>query len=306
MDRYSTMSPLGSLLDEMREARVNHVAPEPTPASPAPPRPPRTGPRPEPDLRLEAGVVSGARGGTPAPSWRWIPSLVLHGLLFIGVVALPVVLSDDLPAPASAAKAFFLLPAVAPPPTPLAAPASRKMPAAEPRKFPARPRPEPSAVPASEAAAAAPAAGGTTTQEPDLAILGDGLPEGVAGGVPGGVVGGLVQPEPEPEVRPRPRVRAGIDVKEPRKVKNVAPAYPEVAARGKIEGVVLLEVTIRPDGRVGEISVLRGIPLLDAAAVAAARQWVFAPTLLDGVPVSVTMTVPVRFSLTDGPVRASF
>ncbi len=46
--------------------------------------------------------------------------------------------------------------------------------------------------------------------------------------------------------------------------------------------------------------VLRGIPLLDAAAVEAARQWVFAPTLFRGVPVSVMMTVSVRFSLTQG------
>ena len=86
--------------------------------------------------------------------------------------------------------------------------------------------------------------------------------------------------------------------KEPRKLKNVAPVYPEVAARAKVEGVVLLEVAIAPSGRVEDVRVLRSIPLLDEAAVAAARQWLFSPTLLSGVPVHVAMTVSVRFSLT--------
>jgi len=63
---------------------------------------------------------------------------------------------------------------------------------------------------------------------------------------------------------------------------------------------VILEIAIAPNGRVDDVRVLRSIPLLDAAAVAAARQWVFAPTLYRGVPVSVTMTVSVRFSLSQG------
>jgi outer membrane biosynthesis protein TonB len=45
------------------------------------------------------------------------------------------------------------------------------------------------------------------------------------------------------------------------------------------------------------VRVVRGIPLLDKAAMDAARQWVFTPTLFRGVPVGVTMTVSVRFSL---------
>jgi TonB family protein len=59
----------------------------------------------------------------------------------------------------------------------------------------------------------------------------------------------------------------------------------------------VLELAIRPDGRVGDVRVLRGIPLLDKAAMDAARKWVFTPTLFRGVPVGVTMTVSVRFSL---------
>jgi periplasmic protein TonB len=43
--------------------------------------------------------------------------------------------------------------------------------------------------------------------------------------------------------------------------------------------------------------VLRGIPLLDAAAQEAVKQWVYSPTLLNGVPVPVIMTVTVNFKL---------
>ncbi|MBM3782471.1 MAG: TonB family protein [Acidobacteria bacterium] len=42
---------------------------------------------------------------------------------------------------------------------------------------------------------------------------------------------------------------------------------------------------------------LRSVPLLDAAAIEAVRQWRYTPTLLNGVPVPVVMTVTVRFSL---------
>ena len=43
--------------------------------------------------------------------------------------------------------------------------------------------------------------------------------------------------------------------------------------------------------------VLRSIPLLDAAALDAVKQWQFTPTLLNGVPVPVIMTVTVQFTL---------
>ena len=46
-----------------------------------------------------------------------------------------------------------------------------------------------------------------------------------------------------------------------------------------------------------DVKILRGIPLLDQAAVSAVRQWVYTPTLLNGVPVPVIMTVTVNFKL---------
>lgn len=301
MDRHSTVSPFGSLLDEIRQekvppppstaARVRRVAPR-VPA-------PRPAGAPEPDLRLEAGVVSGGGDARPAPSWRWATSLAVHGAFFLAVVALPLFLSDELPSPVADAKAFFVHTLVAPPPPPLPAPAVRRATAPEPRKDLAAPRPD-RVAPLDPRAEIKPEDVIDTAPPAIHKVSADeGVPGGVEEGVPGGIVGGVIEPA-EKEPVSRTHVRAGIDVKEPRKLKNVAPAYPEVAARGKIEGVVLLEVSIRPDGRVDDVRILRSIPLLDAAAVDAARQWVFTPTLLGGVPVSVTMTVTVRFSLRDG------
>ena len=64
-----------------------------------------------------------------------------------------------------------------------------------------------------------------------------------------------------------------------------------------MQGVVIVEATIGPDGKVSDARVLRSIPLLDQAALDAVRQWVFTPTLLNGVPVPVIMTVTVNFTL---------
>jgi TonB family protein len=111
---------------------------------------------------------------------------------------------------------------------------------------------------------------------------------------------------PTPRARPsatggvrtyRGAVRVGGAIKEPRKLKNVNPSYPEIAKQARVQGVVILECTIDPDGRVREVKILRGVPLLDDAAIEAVRQWVYTPTLLNGVPVPVIMTVTVNFRL---------
>jgi protein TonB len=81
------------------------------------------------------------------------------------------------------------------------------------------------------------------------------------------------------------------------KVADVAPAYPPIARAARVEGIVILEAVIGEDGAVRDVRVLRSIPLLDAAATEAVRQWRFTPTLLNGQPVPVVMTVTVAFRL---------
>jgi len=128
----------------------------------------------------------------------------------------------------------------------------------------------------------------------------EGVAGGVEGGVPGGVVGGVVgglPSAPPPPPPPQQPIRVGGAIKQPNKIKNVNPVYPPIAQSARVSGVVIIEATIGPDGRVRDAKVLRSIPLLDQAALDAVKQWVFTPTLLNGVPVPVIMTVTVNFTL---------
>ena len=64
-----------------------------------------------------------------------------------------------------------------------------------------------------------------------------------------------------------------------------------------MQGRVILECLIGTDGRIARVKVLRSVPLLDEAATEAVRQWQYEPTLVNGVPVPVIMTVTVNFNL---------
>lgn len=103
-------------------------------------------------------------------------------------------------------------------------------------------------------------------------------------------------PVPTPE-RPREALRVGGAIKPPVKIHEVLPVYPRIAQTARVEGTVILEATINEHGRVTELRVLRSVALLDDAALVAVRQWLFEPTLLNGTPVPVVMTVTVTFSL---------
>jgi TonB family protein len=94
-----------------------------------------------------------------------------------------------------------------------------------------------------------------------------------------------------------PPVRVGSTVRSPTKIKDAQPTYPAEAQRNGIQGVVILEITIDAMGKVTRASVLRSIPFLDAAAVDAVRKWEYEPTILNGVPVPVIVTVTVNFAM---------
>ena len=83
----------------------------------------------------------------------------------------------------------------------------------------------------------------------------------------------------------------------PVKTRNVRPAYPDLARRARIGGVVVLEAVITAEGRVADVRVVDSAPMLDAAAVTAIRQWQYEPGQLNRMPVPVPLTVNVTFSL---------
>jgi TonB family protein len=96
-------------------------------------------------------------------------------------------------------------------------------------------------------------------------------------------------------------VRVGGNIKPPVKTRDVRPVYPDAALGARVAGIVILEANIGTDGAVIDARVLRGVPMLNDAALEAVKQWQYEPTLLNGVPVPVIMTVTVNFTLSDGP-----
>jgi periplasmic protein TonB len=219
----------------------------------------------------------------------WPLSVILHTLSAAAIIIVPLLQAGVLPEPASAVKAFFVEPISAPPPPPPPPPPA-----------PARPqqqRVEPRPVEVENTFVAPVEVPEEIRPEEGLDLGVEGGVSGVEGGVPGGVVGGVVGGLPDAPPPPQQAIRVGGQIKEPKKLKNVAPVYPDIAKQARVQGVVILECTISPQGKVTDVKVLRGIPLLDQAAIDAVKQWVYTPTLLNGVPVPVIMTVTVNFKL---------
>jgi TonB family protein len=118
---------------------------------------------------------------------------------------------------------------------------------------------------------------------------------------PGGASSSAPPPPPPPappgyDVDGPAPVRVGGNIKTPTKIRDVRPVYPQEALDARVSGMVILEALIDQEGNVRSARVLRSIPLLDQAAVDAVKGWRYTPTLLNGVPVPVIMTVTVTFT----------
>jgi protein TonB len=214
-------------------------------------------------------------------------AVVLHGVAAAAIIIVPILQSGLLPE--SSISVFFAEPMSAPAPPPPPPPPARR----------ARARPAAAQPVIRQSAFVAPVdIPQEILPEEDLDLGFEGAAGGVEGGVPGGVVGGVVGGLPDaPAPPPQQAIRVGGQIKPPRKLKDVTPIYPDIAKQARVQGVVILECTISPQGKVTNIKLLRGIPLLNQSATKAVEQWVYTPTLLNGVPVPVIMTVTVNFKL---------
>lgn len=215
-----------------------------------------------------------------------------HGLLALLLVVIPIIRPGDLPR--VDLTSVFVAPAPpAPPPPP---------PKARGHAGAARRRIKPVAAVGAGASAflTAPVAiPNTITEEPlDWGGAENGVPGGVdyglAGGYPKSLIGDEIYRIIGDEAAP---VRAAGEVRMPRLVKRVEPAYPEIARLARIQGTVILEATTDMYGRVVGVKVLRSVPLLDEAAVGAVRQWLYEPMVVSGRPRGVVFTVTLRFEL---------
>lgn len=239
-------------------------------------------------------LISG--GGVRGPqrsAWPMIVSTVAHAAVVVGVVVLPLLYVTDRLPEVPAMMAFVAAPPPPPPPPPPPAPRAA---AAE------TPRP----VTRADRFAAPVEAPSSVEAETGIEHgVESGVPGGVEGGVPGGVVGGIVGglpsdvPPPPPPQPVRAPVRVGGQIQAPGLIHRVAPEYPLIAVKARVQGTVILEATVDERGRVQSTRVLRSIPLLDDAALEAVRQWGYSPLLLNGEPCPFILTVTVSFRLGD-------
>ena len=114
--------------------------------------------------------------------------------------------------------------------------------------------------------------------------LGEGDGGGIGPGSGGGTGGGPYRP--------------GSGITPPRLLREVKPDYTEDARQHGIEGEVVLEIVVRLDGSVGDVRLVDGLSYgLNERAIAAVRQWRFAPAQRRGTPVDVLVEVAVEFKL---------
>jgi len=219
--------------------------------------------------------------------WYVLPlSILLHGVIAAVVVIIPLIATGVLPTPVSAMKYApramdIVLPA--PPPVVIARPQVTKSVTYNPHAAPT----------------VAPPTIGPEIELPKFVPGPDLIPrDGPITRLPG-----TNEPPPGPVhfVPPSPPpagpIRVGGSIKQPTKIVDVRPVYPPIAQSARVSGIVIIEAVIGPTGDVQEARVLRSVPLLDQAALQAVRQWKFTPTLLNGVPVPVVITVTVNFTL---------
>jgi len=124
--------------------------------------------------------------------------------------------------------------------------------------------------------------------------------QGVFGGLAGqGTVFGSSGPAvpPPPKAAAPSRIKQGGNVTAASIVTQTRPLYPPLARQARIQGNVVLHAIIDKDGKVAQLEVMSGHPLLVQAALDAVKQWRYKPTLLNGDPVEVDTTITVTFTM---------
>ncbi len=228
--------------------------------------------------------------------WTTIVSFVIQGIAIAIVVLIPLIYTQALPT----RELTTMLVAPPPPPPPPPPPAAAKV---TPRPTPVRtevlnsgqlrmptkiPR-KVEMVQESSAPPPSPVANG---------VVG-GVPGGVAGGQVGGVIGGVLSAAPPavPKVAIPQKVRVSQGVVAGLLQHKVEPQYPPAARAARIQGSVVLKAVIGKDGRVDDLQVVSGHPMLAQAALGAVKQWRYKPYYLNGQPVAIDTTITVNFTL---------
>jgi protein TonB len=238
------------------------------------------------------------------PRKKWTTLIAVGGQLALVavLVAVPLLFPPPIPAPPPIETAI-----VAPPPPPLPPPPSGNHSAAAPKTPVRQFDPSKIAVPQNIPQQPTPIPAPVADTPP---VIDDGVANGAPGGVVGGQIGGVLDgiigsapsaappppPPPTPVATPS-EIHIGGNVQAARLISAPQPEYPYAAKVANVHGDVTFNAVVGPDGRIMNLSLISGPPLLVSSATDAVKQWLYQPTILNGKAVSVDTQIVVHFQL---------
>jgi protein TonB len=220
--------------------------------------------------------------------WSVILSGAVQAIILAILILIPLIYTEALPK----AMLSTLLIAPPPPPPPPPPPAAVK-PVIKPvaRLIQSGKLMQPRAIPKEVAVF-------KEAELPPDVITNSGQQGGVFGGIPGGNMTAATPLAPPPPKPTAPqRIKQGGQVTAASIITQTKPLYPPLARQARIQGNVVLHAIIDKDGKVAQLEVISGHPLLVQAALDAVKQWRYKPTQLNGDPVEVDTTITVTFTM---------
>ena len=91
------------------------------------------------------------------------------------------------------------------------------------------------------------------------------------------------------------KVSSGVSLAN--RIKFVQPLYPSIAKTARQQGKVVLKATISKDGKITNLQVVSGPPMLRQSALDAVSQWEYKPTVLNNEAVDIETDIEVNFTL---------
>src|SRR5665213_1043629 len=223
-------------------------------------------------------------------SWAVTLSVIFQSLVLFVLILIPLIYTQALPKAMLSTLLIAPPPPPPPPPPPQAAPVKIIKPVA--RLLTQGKLMAPRAIPKDVAVF-------KEAELPPEPPAGSGVMGGLGGGdILGGLGGGSsASAPPPPPPKALSRIKLGGQVQAAKIVAQPQPVYPALARQARIQGNVVLHAIIDKDGRVGQLEVVSGHPLLVQSALDAVKQWRYQPTQLNGDPVEVDTTITVSFVL---------
>lgn len=223
-------------------------------------------------------------------SWAVTLSVIFQSLVLFVLILIPLIYTQALPKAMLSTLLIAPPPPPPPPPPPQTAPVKIIKPVA--RLLTQGKLMAPRAIPKDVAVF-------KEAELPPEPPAGSGVMGGLGGGdILGGLGGGSsASAPPPPPPKALSRIKLGGQVQAAKIVAQPQPVYPALARQARIQGNVVLHAIIDKDGRVGQLEVVSGHPLLVQSALDAVKQWRYQPTQLNGDPVEVDTTITVSFVL---------